>query len=82
MSALDGRIRALAREEAQRLFLSPEQMEQAKASGVVVTGEQPDRVAELAKQVAELTARVEELEKATTPAAKRTARKTASETTA
>lgn len=64
MSALDGRIRALAREEAQSLFLTPEQIEQAKASGIIATGEQPDRVAELEKQLAELTARVDKLEKA------------------
>jgi hypothetical protein len=66
-SPLDARIRNLAREEAAALLA-----EAPSARGG------SDRVAELEQQVSTLTARVEELEKASAPApaAKRTARKT------
>jgi hypothetical protein len=65
VSALDARIRHLAREEL------------ASAGGAPASVG-PDRVAELEKEVADLTARVNELEKAAAPAptAKRTPRKT------
>ena len=69
MSALDARIRHLAREEVA-------------AAGGTPAADRPDRVAELEKQLADLTARVDELEKTATtsaPAAKRTTRKTTSE---
>jgi len=63
-SPLDARIRHIAREELA-------------AAGTPAAGA-PDRVAELEKQLAELTARVDELEKAATPAptAKRVTRRT------
>jgi hypothetical protein len=63
VSALDARIRHLAREELA-------------AAGAPSATAGPDRVAELEQQLADLTARVEELEQAPT-AAKRAARKTA-----
>jgi ubiquinone biosynthesis protein UbiJ len=83
MSALDNRIRLLAREEAHSLFITPEQAEEWKAREARFAAEQPpNRVAELEKQVAELAARVAELEKTAAPApAKRTARKTSAEAT-
>lgn len=64
-SPLDARIRNLAREEASAVFL-----EGVDASGDVNVGN-ADPVAELKQQLAELTARVEALEK--TPAAARRA---------
>lgn len=64
MSALDGRIRTIAREEAA-----------AALDGAPAGAQGPDRVAELEQQLAELTARVEELEKTPAPVVKRTARK-------
>ncbi len=68
MSALDARIRRLAREELA-------------AAGGPPAADGPDRVAELEQQLADLTARVDDLEKAAAPApaAKRTTRKTAPE---
>lgn len=70
MSALDARIRHLAREELA-------------AAGGAPAPDGPDRVAELEKQLAELAARVDELEKTAAPAptAKRTPRKAATEST-
>lgn len=53
MSALDGRIRAIATEVAAGL-----------ANGLPSADGGTDRVAELEKQLAELTARVDKLEKA------------------
>lgn len=73
MSVLDDRIRRIAREEAEGLA--------EPAPGVVLETSGPDRLAELENQLAALTARVDELEKAATAPAKRTARKTAAETT-
>lgn len=67
MSALDARIRRLAREEID------------SDSGTTSTAADPDRVAELEKEVAELRTRLEKLEAASAPA-KRTARKTTTET--
>lgn len=67
MSALDGRIRTLAREEVA-----------AALEGAPAGAEGPDRMAELEQQLAELTARVEELETTPAPVVKRTARKTES----
>ena len=61
MSALEARIRRLAREEI------------GAGTG---TADDPDRVAELEKQLTELTNRVQELEKnASAPTAKRATRK-------
>lgn len=65
MSALDARIRKLAREEAEALTGAP------PATVLETTG--PDRVAELEKEVADLRARLEKLENAPRRAA--TARK-------
>ncbi len=66
MSVLDARIRRIAREEA--------------AAGGVTFEDGPDPMAELREQIAALTARVDELEKASAaPAAKRAARKATSE---
>lgn len=73
MSVLDERIRRIAREEAEGLAES--------APGVVLQTSGPDRLAELENQLAALTARVDELEKAAAAPAKRTARKTVAETT-
>lgn len=72
MSALDARMRAIAAEVAAGL-----------AAGLPVDERGPDRVAELEKQVTELTARVDDLEKAAAPAptAKRTASRKTAETT-
>lgn len=67
MSALDARIRRLAREEAESLT--------GAAPAAVQETSGPDRVAELEKEVAELRARLEKLENAPRRAA--TARKTA-----
>lgn len=69
MSALDARMRTIAREEL------------AAAEGAPPTADEPNRVTELEQQIAALTTRVDELEKATAPApaVKRAARKTASE---
>lgn len=71
MSALDGRIRALAREEATALLTDG-----AEVSGMQEAG---GEVAELRVQVEALTSRLDALEAAAAapaPAAKRTARKT------
>ena len=65
MSLLDDRMRVIARDELGRFTTDTTDAE----SGT-------DRVAELEKQLAALTARVDELEKATPAPAKRTARKT------
>lgn len=72
MSALDGRIRTLAREEAAALL----------ADGSAA-GTRDSEVAELRAKVEELTARLYALETpaaATSPASKRTSRKTAEST--
>jgi phage shock protein A len=69
MSALDARMRIIAREELANTA-APE------------AADSPDRVTELEQQLAALTARVDELEKGAAPApAKRTARKTTQEPT-
>lgn len=71
-SPLEARIRKIAQEEAATLVGGDPK--------TVAPAKQPDRVAELEKAVSALGARVEELEKAAaapSPAAKRTARKTA-----
>lgn len=67
MSALDGRIRSIAREEAEAVLGDgPE------------AGTRDSDVAELRAKVEALTARLDELESVTAPAtAKRTSRKTA-----
>jgi uncharacterized protein YceH (UPF0502 family) len=66
VSALDARIRRLAREEIEA------------GGSTAATADSPDRVAELEKEVAELRTRLEKLEAtSSTPAAKRTPRKTA-----
>lgn len=65
MSALDARIRKLAREEAERLSAD------APAAVLQTTG--PDRLDALEKEVADLRARLEKLENAPRRAA--TARK-------
>ncbi|MBE4758293.1 hypothetical protein [Streptomyces caniscabiei] len=78
MSALDGRIRHLAREEAAALLdsIKSPSVEMAAAGGT-------DRVAELEKQVADLTARLAKLENGTetasaeAPRTRRSPRKTA-----
>lgn len=75
MSVLDDRIRKIARDEVGRF-----------TAETAATGADPgtNRVAELEKQVAELTARVDELEKGTAtpaPAAKRTTSRKTAETT-
>lgn len=62
MSALDARIRRLAREEIEA------------GGSTTSAADGSDRVAELEKEVADLRARLENLETAATPA-KRTARK-------
>jgi hypothetical protein len=68
VNGLNDRIRRIAREEVTGKFTSPNTTD-------------TDPVSELRKELGELAARVEELEKAAAaaPAAKRTARKTASE---
>lgn len=63
MSALDARIRRLAREEFET------------GGSTTPASDGSDRVAELEKEVADLRARLEKLEAAATPAARRTARK-------
>ncbi|MBE4735680.1 hypothetical protein [Streptomyces caniscabiei] len=74
MSALDGRIRRLAREEATALL---------GVATPVLADDGPDRVAELEKQLAELGARVARLENGTdtpaeaAPKTRRSPRKTA-----
>jgi hypothetical protein len=65
MSALDARIRRLAREEAEALAGG------APAAVLETTG--PDRLTELEKEVADLRARLEKLENA--PRRTATARK-------
>ena len=70
MSALDARIRKLAREEAEALTGAP------PATGLETTG--PDRLAALEKEVADLRARLEQMEKTATASpspARRAARK-------
>lgn len=71
MSALDARIRRLAREEAESLTGA------APAAALESSG--PDRVAELEKEVADLRARLEKLETGTT--LKRAPRKTTDSST-
>lgn len=68
MSALDARMRIIAREELA-------------STAAPKTADGPDRVAKLEQQLTELTARVDELEKSTAAPAKRTARKTTPEPT-
>jgi ubiquinone biosynthesis protein UbiJ len=69
VSALDARMRLIAREEL------------AASGGPSATADSPSEVASLREQVASLAARVDELEKAAAaPAPKRAARKTAAET--
>lgn len=74
MSALDARTRIIAAEVFAELT----------ASGQATADAGPDRVGGLEKQVAELTARVEDLEKtaaaAPAPAAKRAARSKTTDT--
>ena len=73
-SPLDGRIRAIAREEAEKALNA--------APAAVLETSGPDPLAGLEEQVAELSARIDELEKtaavtveATPPMPRRTSRK-------
>lgn len=83
MSALDGRIRHLAREEAAALLdsIKSPSAEMAATGGTVKAGVVQQEVAELRATVERLTGRLDELEKATQekPAPRRTARKETSE---
>lgn len=76
MSALDGRIRKLAREAAEAALRDASY---SVGTLEVVEDTGPDRVAELETQVADLRGRIERMEKAATTAgitSRRTARKT------
>lgn len=76
MSALDGRIRSLAREEATALLAAGGDVTPAFSEGIPLD-EGNSRVIALEKKVEDLTARLDALEKTTSPGAvaKRAARK-------
>lgn len=74
-SPLDGRIRHIARE-----VLAEAGGTTAKGLTDGIPADGDDRLASVEEQLTALTARVEELEKAPAPTARRTSRKTTAET--